>query len=67
MQDAHDAYVQETQFGCKGTDFGAHLRRLFQEMIDIKGMSGATLFCDIASAFYSVVRQLILEGFEVAN
>eukprot|EP00969_Alexandrium_andersonii_P092050 4063573-Alexandrium_andersonii.AAC.1 len=56
-------YVAETQFGGmpkRGPDFASHLVRATLRHTAAKRMCGAVLFVDIATAYYAVLRPLVM-------
>lgn len=60
---ASDAYIGATQFGGvsgKGTDMANHSLRLLQKYAERSRQSLSILFVDCISAFYALIRQLVV-------
>ncbi len=56
-------YMMDTQqcgLPRRGTDFAAHILRLFVESSFIRKKPGAIIFVDLKSAFYSVLREIVM-------
>ncbi len=60
VKDAYDRYVPENQCGNIGTEYATHIVREFQRWARANGLSSLILFMDLISAFYSVIRQLVI-------
>ena len=64
MKDNYENSLRETQLsGRRGiaTDFGSHVVNLFFWQCKQTGVSAGGLFIDVVAAFYSVIRQVVVD------